>query len=85
MLLFTVCVASCIQISNIDVFDPEGSSPCAVYYCVQRRKVLYTELDITFNGCGLIDGDWIPERHRAFSLCYRIRTLKPPIAIHGYR
>jgi len=31
MLLFIVCVAICLQISNTGVFDPEGSSPSAVH------------------------------------------------------
>jgi hypothetical protein len=31
MLLSTMCVVTCLQTSNIDVFNPEGSSPCAMY------------------------------------------------------
>jgi hypothetical protein len=29
--LLTVCVLIFIQTSNIDIFHPDGSSPCAVY------------------------------------------------------
>jgi len=46
VLLLTVCVVTCIQMSNIDVFDLEGSSPCAEYLHVLFGKVLCSELEL---------------------------------------
>jgi hypothetical protein len=31
MSLFTMCAVTCIQTFKLDVFDPEGSSPCGGY------------------------------------------------------
>lgn len=46
MLLFKMCVVICrpIQSSSIDVFDPEGSSLCGVYWRVLWKKVFMGNL-----------------------------------------
>jgi len=31
----------CIKASNVNVFEPEASNPCSVYWCVLCRKILY--------------------------------------------
>jgi hypothetical protein len=43
--LFTVCVVICIETSNVDAVVPEGSSPCAVYWCVLCGKVFHNNAE----------------------------------------
>jgi len=37
-LLFTVCLITEIQTSNVKVFNPEESSPCAAYFLTQDTR-----------------------------------------------
>ena len=37
-LLFTVCLITEIQTSNVKVFNPEESSPCAAYFHTQDTR-----------------------------------------------
>ena len=39
ILLFTMFVVTCLQTSNIEVFDPAGSSPCAVNFPTQDTSI----------------------------------------------
>ena len=47
MSLFAMCVVVCIQTSSVEFFNPEGSSPCEMLWCVLCRTVLYTFLHRT--------------------------------------
>ena len=38
MILFPMCLVTCVQ-ASLEVFDTEGSSPSAAYWCVLCRKV----------------------------------------------
>ena len=38
---FTMCVVTGTRTSSITVFDPQWSSPCALFSCILCRTVLY--------------------------------------------
>jgi len=41
MSMFTMHIATCLQTSNLDVFNPKESRPCWMYWCVLCTNLLY--------------------------------------------